>query len=150
MTKTLISAILSIELVASETKLKFNIMGEHPYDHINGTEKQKMILRDYLAVDRTVMSNESSFLAYIRTALTFVVVAITFLKFFSSPWMHTLGWIFIALAGLMVVHGASRYDAMDRILHNLTGDLQNHPDIKHRGPARRLILASQSVIRLFR
>jgi len=125
-------------------------MSEHPYDHYNGIEKQNMILRDYLAIDRTVMANESSFLSYIRTALTMVVAAITFLKFFNSNWVHMIGWIFITAAALMVIHGATRYEAMDSILHNLTGDIEDHPDVKHRGPARRLILASQSLIRLFR
>lgn len=125
-------------------------MSENTYDHFHGAEKQQMILRDYLAVDRTVMANEASFLAYIRTALTFAVVAVTFIKFFSATSMHILGWIFVALAVLLVVHGATRYDAMDRILHKLTGDLKNHPNAKQRGPARRLILASQSLVRLFR
>jgi putative membrane protein len=126
------------------------LMSEHPYDHYNGIEKQNLILRDYLAIDRTVMANESSFLSYIRTALTMVVAAITFLKFFDSTTVHILGWIFIVAAVLMVVHGATRYEAVERILHNITDDMQNHPDIKHRGPARRLIVASQSLIRLFR
>lgn len=125
-------------------------MGEKTYDHFHGTEKNGMILRDYLAVDRTVLANETSFLAYIRTALTFIVVAVTFFKFFSSTGMHTLAWICVALASLLVVHGATRYDAMDQILHKLTGNLKNHPNAKQRGPARKLILASQSLIRMFR
>jgi len=103
-----------------------------------------------LAVDRTVMANESSFLSYIRTALTMIVAAVTFLKFFDSTSVHILGWIFIAAAVLMVVHGATRYEAMENILHNLSGDMQNSPDARHRGPARRFLLASQSLIRLFR
>ncbi len=125
-------------------------MSEHPYDHYNGVHKQDLILRDYLAIDRTIMANESSFLSYIRTALTMVIAAVTFLKFFDSTSLHTLGWIFIAAAGFMIVHGATRYEAMENILHRLTGDMQNHPDVKHRGPARRLLLASQSLLNLFR
>jgi hypothetical protein len=64
--------------------------------------------------------------------------------------VHILGWIFIAAAVLMVVHGATRYEAMGKILENLTGDMQNSPDAKRRGPARRLILASQSLMSLFK
>ncbi len=125
-------------------------MSESPYEHYNEVHKEDMTLRDYLAVDRTVMANESSFLSYIRTALTMIVAAVTFLKFFNSTSVHVLGWIFIVGAVLMVVHGATRYEAMENILHNLTGDMQNHPDTRHRGPARRFILASQSLMRLFR
>jgi putative membrane protein len=39
-------------------------------------EKQ-LILRDYLAIERTILSNEATFLAYIRTSLTVAVVGIT-------------------------------------------------------------------------
>lgn len=126
------------------------LMSETPYDHYNGVQKQDMVLRDYLAVDRTVMANEVSFLSYIRTGLTFIIAAVTFLKFFNGTPVHLLGWVFIASAILLVVHGATRYETMGSILHNLTGDMQNHPDARNRGPARRLILASQSLIRMFR
>lgn len=125
-------------------------MSEHPYEHYQGVSKENMVLRDYLAVDRTIMANESSFLSYIRTALTMIVAAVTFLKFFSSPAMHVLGWIFIVCAVLMVIHGATRYEAVEKVLNNLTGDIKNHPDARTAGPAQRLLIASQSLLGLFR
>jgi inner membrane protein YidH len=125
-------------------------MSEETYNHYNGAEKEAMTLRDYLAVDRTVMSNEVSFLSYIRTALTMVVAATALLKFFDVLVINILGWVFIASSVLLVVHGAARYEAMGRILHRLTGDMQNNPDTHKSGPARRLLLASQSLIGMFR
>jgi len=125
-------------------------MSEEIYNRYNGAEKEAMTLRDYLAVDRTVMANEVSFLSYIRSALTMVVAAMTFLKFFDVPAIHLLGWLFIVASVLLVVHGATRYEAMGKILHHLTGDMQNSPDARKSGPARRLLLASQSLIGMFR
>ena len=40
-----------------------------PYQIIDG----QLILRDHLAADRTVLANERTFLAYIRTTLTLFV-----------------------------------------------------------------------------
>ena len=125
-------------------------MSEQPYNPYNGIQKGDLILRDYLAIDRTVMANEVSFMSYIRTALTMVVAAMTFLKFFDIPEVHLLGWLFIVLAALLVIHGATRYEAMGSILNGLTGDIQNHPDASRRGPARRLLLATHSLFNLFR
>ncbi len=109
-----------------------------------------MILRDFLAVDRTVMANESSFLSYIRTSLTFVVGAMTFFKFFDGTVFHIIGWMFIICAVLLTVHGATRYEAMESILHKLTGDLQSESDTPHARLSKRLILASQSFGRLLK
>jgi len=125
-------------------------MSEEIYNRYNGAEREAMTLRDYLAVDRTVMSNEVSFLSYIRTALTMDVAAVTFLKFFDVTALHILGWVLIIASLMLVVHGATRYETMGKILKRLTGDMQNHPDARKSGPAKRLLLASQSLIGMFR
>ena len=43
-----------------------------------GFRLPELILRDRLAIDRTVLANERTLLAYIRTALTLFLVGITF------------------------------------------------------------------------
>lgn len=125
-------------------------MSEEQYHQYTQEDKQQMILRDYLAVDRTIMANESSFLSYIRTALTLLVAAITFLKFLDGPLFQVLGWGFVACALLLMVKGASRYEAVNGILEKLTGEMKEHPDATHAGYAKRFLLASKSLIGLFR
>lgn len=39
-----------------------------------------MILRDYLAVDRTLLANERTYLSYLRTSVSFIVAGLTLLK----------------------------------------------------------------------
>ena len=46
--------------------------------------RSSMRLRDYLATDRTKLSNQNTFLAYIRTALTLFVAGVSFVRFFDS------------------------------------------------------------------
>lgn len=66
-----------------------------------------------LAVEQTSMANERTLLAYFRTALGVLVVAVTILKFFSSQGMQMLayGLIFFGVVcltvGLMRFHDVS-------------------------------------------
>ena len=40
------------------------------------------ILRDHLAMDRTILANERTLLAYVRTAFATIVAGLSFLQFF--------------------------------------------------------------------
>ncbi|MCP4570126.1 MAG: DUF202 domain-containing protein [FCB group bacterium] len=71
-----------------------------------------MILRDFLAVDRTILSNQNTFLAYIRTALTLFVAGLTFIKFFAQPIIETVGWLFLPVGVLTFVVGLLRYNRL--------------------------------------
>lgn len=56
-------------------------MSEKPYHNIKSGDKE-LILRDYLAVDRTLLANESALLSYTRTSLTMLVAGVTLTHFF--------------------------------------------------------------------
>ncbi|MBM3500885.1 MAG: DUF202 domain-containing protein [Armatimonadetes bacterium] len=68
-----------------------------------------MLLRDHLAIDRTVLANERTFLAYIRTALTLLVVGASFIKFFDSMTLDVVGWAFMPAAVAVLGFGVWRY-----------------------------------------
>ncbi|TVQ76408.1 MAG: DUF202 domain-containing protein [Phycisphaeraceae bacterium] len=59
---------------------------------------EKPILRDYLALDRTVLANERTALSYARTALALVVLGVSAIKFLD-------GWIEAAVGGVFIVTG---------------------------------------------
>ncbi len=86
-------------------------------------DHEQMILRDYLAVDRTMMTNETSFMSYIRTALTLIAVGATMMKFFPDGIStQIIGWSFIVVGGLLVIHGYNRFRQTDEILHKVKGE----------------------------
>jgi putative membrane protein len=62
----------------------------------------QLILRDQLAIDRTVLANERTFLAYCRTAFTLILTGTGCIKLFDALLAHISGWILICL-GLIVV-----------------------------------------------
>lgn len=57
---------------------------------------EQLILRDYLAIERTVLTNEATFLAYVRTSLTIIVVGVTL--FHLSPNNEMLQYIGVVFA----------------------------------------------------
>ncbi|MFH0796608.1 MAG: DUF202 domain-containing protein [Candidatus Omnitrophota bacterium] len=72
------------------------------------TDKE-LILRDYLATDRTILANERTFLAYIRTALSIFGVGVSFLQFFDSFVIKLIGWIFIPAGVSIFIIGVIKY-----------------------------------------
>ena len=123
-------------------------MTDHTYQRFTEGNKEEMILRDYLAVDRTIMANESAFLSYIRTALTIVVAGASVLHFFNGITTTIIAWVLFTFAALLFVHGATRYDSMEQILHRITGELKDSNDERRANLAKRFLLATQGLIRL--
>ena len=59
--------------------------------------KKELILRDKLAVDRTLLASERTFLAYIRTSLTLILAGATIAKFFNELYFIILGLLSVVV-----------------------------------------------------
>ncbi len=82
-----------------------------PYEGLGN----QLILRDRLAADRTILSNERTFLAYIRTALTLFIAGLSFVHFEilgSSIIDGTICAIFVVLSIATFLVGLVRYKRM--------------------------------------
>ncbi len=75
----------------------------NPYE---GFDEDDLILRDELAIDRTILANERTFLAYVRTALAFAIVGGTCLQFAEGD-AHRVGGIvcFVVAAAIFGAGG---------------------------------------------
>lgn len=81
--------------------------------------KKEFILRDLLALDRTHLANERTFLAYIRTSLTAFIAGISLIKFFDAWEVKAIGWFFLLLAFVVFVRGFFRQNEIAGGLHEL-------------------------------
>jgi putative membrane protein len=72
-------------------------------------EQKEMILRDHLAVDRTTLASERTFLAYVRTAFTMFITGLSLLKFFDTLISQLFAWIFIVFGIVILFLGGMRY-----------------------------------------
>lgn len=75
------------------------------YNH----NKDEMILRDFLATDRTILANERTFLAYLRTFISFFAAGIGFIKFVDENIIVMLGYVLIFLSVIVLYFGCMRY-----------------------------------------
>jgi putative membrane protein len=81
-------------------------MEDSPYSEC---EPEQLILRDHLAIDRTVLANERTLLAYLRTALAILVVGASLIKFFHAEVYEIIGWALLPLGVGVIVFGAVRF-----------------------------------------
>jgi len=63
----------------------------------------------HYARQRTILANERTFLAYLRTALTLFAAGVTFIRFFGIELLSIVGYIFIVFSVVLVVIGTIRY-----------------------------------------
>lgn len=84
--------------------------------------KEELILRDHLAIDRTVLANEVSLLAYIRTSLAILVGGVSLLHFFNEFIFQILGWIVIVISLITVGIGFFRF----RHMHGAVSEIRSY------------------------
>lgn len=76
----------------------------------------EMILRDYLALDRTILANKRTFLAYVRTSIGLLASGIGMVKLVSDGIVNILGFVFIAAALPVLIIGTTEYIKMQKTL----------------------------------
>lgn len=69
----------------------------------------EMILRDYLAVDRTFLANERTLLAYVRTFVALFASGVGLINFTGASLWAAIGHVFIAVSPFFAIYGAVKY-----------------------------------------
>lgn len=73
-------------------------MIDDPYEQF---KREEMILRDWLALDRTVLANKRTFLAYGRTSIALFALGIAFVKLIHHQFFEISGFVLMSL-GIVV------------------------------------------------
>jgi putative membrane protein len=76
-------------------------------------ENAELILRDELAIDRTLLANERTLLAYLRSGLALVIAGASILHFTPDGWFRMLGIICIPIGVAAALIGVWRYMKMN-------------------------------------
>ena len=88
----------------------------------------ELILRDLLALDRTRLANERTFLAYVRTSIMVGVSGVSLIKLFpDSRFAQISGWALLPIAALLMLFAAGRFLRLKHSLSTLlrrTGQTQ--------------------------
>jgi putative membrane protein len=97
--------------------------------------QDELILRDELAIDRTLLANERTLLAYLRGGVSLLLAGVTFIHFSQHGWFTVLGILCLPAGAWVTALGVTRYTRMDRAIRVLrrgsrpadgTGSSQGH------------------------
>ncbi len=82
-------------------------------------KREELIIRDYLAADRTVLANERTFMAFIRTSIALAAAGGSLIHFLDLPLATIGGILLLALAAVTLGWGLRRFFFYKRHLENL-------------------------------
>ncbi len=82
--------------------------------------RDRLPLRDRLAINRTALAMERTWLAHARTALALFVTGASFLQFFEVPGSWPAGLLFIVISVPVLLRGLVQYRQRRRILEKET------------------------------
>lgn len=98
-------------------KVNGNIrMIDQPYQEFS---REDMILRDWLALDRTVLANKRTFLAFGRTSIALIALGIAFMKLIDHTVYEFMG-VMLIMTGIVVffvglreyIHNKNRFKGL--------------------------------------
>ncbi len=75
-------------------------------------DSDQLILRDQLAIDRTLMANDRTFLSYVRTSLALVATGAAVVHFLEG-WIIVGGLMFGAVGIIVFMVGYLKYKKMN-------------------------------------
>ena len=79
-------------------------------------ESNKLITRDWLAIERTKLANERTFLSYFRTFIVILGTGITILKVELFTDLKSFGLVLIIIAPIILVIGIIRLFRVKRTI----------------------------------
>jgi putative membrane protein len=100
-------------------------MKDTPYSKYCTSE---LILRDELAIDRTLLANERTLLSYLRSAVALLIAGGSIMQFSTGGWFWVLGLACVHTGIITGIIGVVRYRKMNQSIVRI----RNHsvPEIK--------------------
>lgn len=85
-------------------------MSDSPYERFDGND---LILRDELAIDRTILSNERTLLAYLRSAVALLIAGVSIIHFSQEGWFWAVGIACVPAGFVAGIIGMVRFRRMN-------------------------------------
>lgn len=83
-------------------------------NHYSQFDVAELILRDQLAIDRTLLANERTLLSYLRSGVALLIAGISIIHFSHQVWFTAAGFACIPGGFATILVGSSRF----RKMHN--------------------------------
>jgi putative membrane protein len=102
-------------------------MHRNPYKRFS---KAELILRDELAIDRTILANERTLLSYLRGSLTLVIAGVSIIHFVQVGVLYWVGIALVPIGLASGIYGTLRYRKMNRSIRAIRGTMEHKEGIK--------------------
>jgi putative membrane protein len=102
-------------------------MSDNLYDRFSEDE---LILRDELAIDRTILAIERTLLSYLRGAVALVIAGLTFIHFIEIGMLRYVGMSLVPIGLFTGLFGLFRYRRMDKRIRRIRDDMRRAPGKK--------------------
>jgi putative membrane protein len=86
-------------------------MNDSPYERFDSDD---LILRDELAIDRTLLANERTLMAYLRSGVALLIAGVSIIHFSQGGWFWAIGIACIPAGMITGIVGVARYRRMNR------------------------------------
>ena len=97
-------------------------MQHNLYAQFNASE---LILRDHLAVDRTLLANERTLLSYLRSGVALFIAGISIIHFSNQGWFAAFGLLCLPSGVATALFGFHRFRQMNRAILVIRQELKH-------------------------
>jgi len=80
-------------------------------------DREKLILRDELAIDRTLLSNERTLMAYLRSGVALIIAGVTMINFSETTWFWMAGLLCLPAGLCTGLLGIVRFRKMNHAIN---------------------------------
>lgn len=91
----------------------------------NDIMNKDLVLREYLAIERTKLANERTLLTYIRTGLYFLVAGSTLGHLIDTAFWNMMGMPIIIVGAIITVLGLIRFYRVARLIERSKNHVGN-------------------------
>ncbi|MDO9541411.1 MAG: DUF202 domain-containing protein [Kiritimatiellia bacterium] len=100
----------------ADVRQKETGMNDSPYEKFGNDD---LILRDELAIDRTLLANERTLMAYLRSGVALLIAGVSIINFSQEGWFWAIGIACIPTGIITVIVGVARYRKMNRSISRM-------------------------------
>ena len=79
-------------------------------------DSNDLILRDELAIDRTLLANERTLLAYLRSGVALLIAGVSIMNFSSQDWFWWIGVVWIPIGIITIIIGVVRFQRRNKAI----------------------------------
>jgi len=106
--------------------------------------RKDLILRDELALDRTLLANERTLLAYLRSGMALVIAGVTIMHFSVEFWFWVFGISCIPAGVITAYIGTVRFRSMNKAITQVRDQVEQNAPVLPEKRVQKIAVSRES------